>query len=169
DASVQNTTAGSPGSCRARSSRTCARSRSAEASARWPAGAGQRVSGHGELLRLSARGTDLKPEVNLPKLCPGADQPVTLEPLQRREDVHRAGLFVVIQAEDDLPVAILVDGERPLGDPRGADPPGSAAAPARVVNPDHDLLGPGGVAEPQVVGGLGISAGLRVHRLGEIR
>src|SRR5262249_41911976 len=168
DASVQNTTGGSPGPCRARSSRTCARSRSAEAAARWPAGAGQRVSGHGELLRLSARGADLEAEVNLPELRPGADQSPTLEPPQLREDVTRPGRSVGDRAEDNLPAAILVDGERPPGDRRGTDLPGSAVAPAHVVDPDHDLLGPGGVTKPQVVGGLGIGSGLRVHRLGVI-
>src|SRR5262249_4490663 len=121
------------------------------------------------LLRLSARGADLEAEVNLPELRPGADQSPTLEPLQRREDVNRAGPFVVVQAEDNLPAAILVDGERPPGDRRGTDLPGSAVAPAHVVDPAHDLLGPGGVTKPQVVGGLGIGSGLRVHRLGVIR
>src|SRR5215831_4082535 len=124
---------------------------SAKAAARWPASAGQRVPGHGKLLRLAPRGADLKPEVNLPEPRPGADQPVTLEPFQRREDVNRAGLHVPVQAEDDLPVAVLIDGERLAAYRGGADPPGSPAATAHIVDPDHDLIGPGGVAEPQVV------------------
>src|SRR5258708_17008163 len=156
----QTRTVGRPG-CELPRSRTGARSGSAEAAARRPTSACQRVPGHGELLRLAAGGADLEPEVNLPELRPGADQPVTLEPFQRREDVNRAGLLVVIQAEDYLPAAVLVDGERLPADRRGPDLPRSAVAPARVVHPDHDLVRPGGVPQPQVLGCLALVAGLR--------
>src|SRR5258708_14668944 len=103
----QTRTVGRPG-CELPRSRTGARSGSAEAAARRPTSACQRVPGHGELLRLAAGGADLEPEVNLPELRPGADQPVTLEPFQLREDVNHAVLLVVIQADDDLPAALLV-------------------------------------------------------------
>src|SRR5262249_47890468 len=44
-----------------------------------------------------------------------------------------------------------------------------AVSPPVVVQPDHDLVGPVGVRQPDVVGGLGDGSRRGVHGLGEVR
>src|SRR5262245_32519052 len=125
------------------------RSGSVEASARRPALAGQRVSGHGELLGLTSGGADLPPEVNLREPRSGADQAVVLQPLQYPKDVDRAGREILVQAEDQLIRAVPINRKGLASHGPGADAGGAAVAPSCVVNPDHHLAG-GGISEPNV-------------------